>query len=144
MIAYLFSRQSDNWVLSVYFFLGQTVHDHPERLVRAEGYYAEALRLTIGPILEELDILEVVDSNIGDAVSNVLIRGPLQTGVPKTQLLRKSKDRTCMLIPLAIYIPLVYETTEKHDAILICKIRVFVNLTYLYRVFLCMVSKNKK
>lgn len=69
----------------MYLFLGEPVHDHPEGLVWAERYDAEPLGLSIGPILEELDVLEVGDANVGDGVSDILVRRPLKTGAPKTQ-----------------------------------------------------------
>lgn len=69
----------------MYLFLGQSVHNHPNGLVRAEGYDAEALRLSVRPILEELHVLKISNANVCDGVSNVLVRRPLQKVLPKTK-----------------------------------------------------------
>lgn len=62
----------------MYLLLGQTLQDHPDGLVRAEGYDTETLRLSIRPIFEELHVLKVGNTNIGDGVSNVLVSRPLE------------------------------------------------------------------
>lgn len=75
---YLLCGQRNNWMLSVYLLLRQTVHYHPNGLVRAEGDDAEPLRLAIRPVLEELHVLEVGDADVGHRVCNVLVRRPLE------------------------------------------------------------------
>lgn len=62
----------------MYIFLRQTVQNHSKRLVRAQRNDAETFRLPICPILEELNVLEVVHANFLYSVGDVLIRGPLK------------------------------------------------------------------
>lgn len=66
--------------------LGQSIHHHPERLIRAQRNKAEPLRLPVRPIFEELHILEVVDPDVGYGVCYILIRCPLEKVEPTTQL----------------------------------------------------------
>lgn len=66
--------------------LGQPIHHHPERLVRAQGNKAESFRLPVRPIFEELHILEVVDPDVSYGVRYILIRCPLEKVEPTTQL----------------------------------------------------------
>lgn len=70
----------------MYLLFRQPIHHHPERLVRAQGNEAEPFRLPVRPILEELHVLEVVDSDVGYGVCYILIRCPLEKVEPTTQL----------------------------------------------------------
>lgn len=80
-------------------FLRQPVHDHPDRLVRAQRYNAEPFRLSIGPILEELHVLEIRNADISYGVRNVLIRGPLKKFTHNST----TKQKLCRLNKMQIH-----------------------------------------
>lgn len=60
----------------MYLFLGQTVDNHPDRLIRAKGNDAESFRLSIRPILEELHVLKIGNAYVSYGVSYILVGRP--------------------------------------------------------------------
>lgn len=80
LVQRLLRGQCHHGHLSVKGLLRHTVHAETHARLGTHGDGTEALGLTIGAILEELDLLEVVDADLRHCVQDVLVGGPLGRG----------------------------------------------------------------
>lgn len=85
LIQVLLGWERHNWLLSVQLLLGQSFHANLHALLRAQGYNAKAFRLAVCAILKELDLDEIIDSNVLHSIRDVLITRPLQKLKKKKQ-----------------------------------------------------------
>lgn len=73
----LFGGWCHDRALAVYLFLWQQFQTETHARLRTQRHYAEALGLAVGSVLEELHLVEVVNTDVVDSIRYILIRCPL-------------------------------------------------------------------
>ena len=89
----LFRSERDDGRLSVQLLLGQFIEAGPGTLLRIDSDHAEALRLTIGAVLVEAHLNQIINSNPLDRVLYVTVRRPLKTISNQIKIIKPNKKK---------------------------------------------------
>lgn len=73
-----FSGKGYDRILTVDFFFRQLLHADPHAGFRSKRYDAESFGLTVGTVLKEFNLIEIIRSYVSDSIGNVLICCPLE------------------------------------------------------------------
>lgn len=76
LVQRLFRGQRHDRILAVKFLLRKSLHHVAHAILRAQRNHTETLGLSVGTVLEEFDLLEIINAHVTNHVRNVLIRRP--------------------------------------------------------------------